>query len=149
MRRCRHGWPWGWPYCRRIVAALAGVIISVPVLRCGGDYLAIVTLGCEFIKSIFNTLGITGGASGLTGIPMLTTYRNFTLVFILTVIVIIVVAPNLVRSRQGRAICAIRDNYIAAEVLVLKVSTYKVMAFVVSAFFAALPVLFTPIISVF
>lgn len=119
-----------------IVAALAGVIIGVPVLRLRGDYLAIVTLGFgEIIKSIFNTLGITGGASGLTGIPMLTTYRNFTLVFILTVIVIIVVA-NLVRSRQGRAICAIRDNYIAAEAAGIKVSKYKVMAFVISAFFA-------------
>ena len=84
-----------------IVAALAGVIIGVPVLRLRGDYLAIVTLGFgEIIKSIFNTLGITGGASGLTGIPMLTTYRNFTLVFILTVIVIIVVS-NLVRSSRG------------------------------------------------
>lgn len=119
-----------------IVAALAGVIIGVPVLRLRGDYLAIVTLGFgEIIKSIFNTLGITGGASGLTGIPMLTTYRNFTLVFILTVIVIIVVS-NLVRSRQGRAICAIRDNYIAAEAAGIKVSKYKVMAFVISAFFA-------------
>lgn len=119
-----------------IAAALAGVIIGVPVLRLRGDYLAIVTLGFgEIIKSVFNTLGITGGASGLSGIPMLTTYRNFTLVFILTVVVIIVVA-NLVKSRQGRAICAIRDNYIAAEAAGIKVSKYKVMAFVISAFFA-------------
>lgn len=119
-----------------ITAALAGVIIGVPVLRLRGDYLAIVTLGFgEIIKSIFNTIGITGGASGLSGIPMLTTYRNFTLVFILMVIVIIVVA-NLVKSRQGRAICAIRDNYIAAEAAGIKVSKYKVMAFVISAFFA-------------
>ena len=119
-----------------IVAALAGVIIGVPVLRLRGDYLAIVTLGFgEIIKSIFNTLGITGGASGLSGIPMMTTYRNFTLVFILTLIVIVVVS-NLVKSRQGRAICAIRDNYIAAEAAGIKVSKYKVMAFVISAFFA-------------
>ncbi len=119
-----------------VTAALAGVIIGVPVLRLRGDYLAIVTLGFgEIIKSIFNTLGITGGAGGLSGIPMLTTYRNFTLVFILMLIVIVVVA-NLVNSRQGRAICAIRDNYIAAEAAGIKISKYKVMAFVISAFFA-------------
>ena len=119
-----------------VAAAVAGVIIGMPVLRLRGDYLAIVTLGFgEIIKSVFNTLDITGGASGLTGIPMLTTYRNFTLVFLLTLIVIIVVA-NLVKSRQGRAICAIRDNYIAAEAAGIKVSKYKVMAFVISAFFA-------------
>ena len=94
------------------------------------------TLGFgEIIKSVFNTLGITGGASGLSGIPLMTTYRNFTLVFILTLIVVVVVS-NLVKSRQGRAICAIRDNYIAAEAAGIKVSKYKVMAFVISAFFA-------------
>ena len=119
-----------------LVAALAGVIIGVPVLRLKGDYLAIVTLGFgEIIKSIFNTLGITGGAKGLSGIKPMTTYRSFTLVFILTIIVIIVTS-NLVNSRQGRAICAIRDNYIAAEAAGIKVSKYKVMAFVISAFFA-------------
>ena len=46
-----------------VVAAIAGVIIGIPVLRLRGDYLAIVTLGFgEIIKSIFNTLGLTGGA---------------------------------------------------------------------------------------
>lgn len=119
-----------------MVAAVAGVVIGMPVLRLRGDYLAIVTLGFgEIIKSIFNTIGITGGARGLSGIKPMTNYKNFTLVYILTLIVIIVTA-NLVKSRQGRAICAIRDNYIAAEAAGINVSRFKVMAFVISAFFA-------------
>ncbi len=119
-----------------LVAALAGLIIGVPVLRLRGDYLAIVTLGFgEIVKSIFNAIGITGGAKGLSGIKAMTNYKNFTVVYILTIIVIIVVS-NMVTSRQGRAIMAIRDNYIAAEAAGIKVSKYKVMAFVVSAFFA-------------
>ncbi len=119
-----------------VVAAVAGVIIGIPVLRLRGDYLAIVTLGFgEIIKSIFNSLGFTGGAKGLSGIKPMTTFRSFTLVYILTIIVIIVVS-NLVNSRQGRAVMAIRDNYIAAEATGIHVSKYKVMAFVISAFFA-------------
>lgn len=118
------------------VAALAGLLIGVPVLRLRGDYLAIVTLGFgEIIRSVINALGITGGARGLSGIEKLTNYNHFTLVFVLTLIVIVIVS-NLVNSRHGRAICAIRDNYIAAEACGVPVSRFKIMAFVISAFLA-------------
>lgn len=118
-------------------AAVLGVLIGIPVLRLKGDYLAIVTLGFgEIVKSVFNSLSITGGAKGLK-VPVVTTYRNFTFVFILTVIVIILVS-HLVNSRHGRAICAIRDNYIAAEAVGIPVSRYKIMAFVVAAFMAGM-----------
>ena len=119
-------------------AAILGLAIGIPVLRLKGDYLAIVTLGFgEIIKSIFNTLKITGGAKGLSRIPLVSTYRNFTFVFILTLIVIILVA-HLVNSRHGRAVCAIRDNYIAAEAVGIPVSRYKIMAFVIAAFMAGM-----------
>lgn len=119
-------------------AALLGVVIGIPVLRLKGDYLAIVTLAFgEIIKSVFNFLGITGGAKGLSKIPLVTTYRNFTFVFILTLIVIILVS-HMVNSRHGRAVCAIRDNYIAAEAVGIPVSRYKIMAFVTSAFMAGM-----------
>ena len=116
-------------------AAILGVIIGIPVLRLKGDYLAIVTLGFgEIVKSVFNAMtGITGGAKGLSGIPLVTTYRNFTFVFILMLLVIIVVA-HMVNSRHGRAVCAVRDNYIAAEAVGIPVSKYKILAFVVAAF---------------
>lgn len=118
-------------------AAVFGLIIGVPVLRLKGDYLAIVTLGFgEIIKSIINFMTpITGGAKGLSKIPLYTTYRNFTFVFILTVIVVLLVS-NIVRSRHGRAITSIRDNYIAAEAAGIPVSRYKIMTFVIAAFFA-------------
>ena len=119
-------------------AAIAGVIIGVPVLRLKGDYLAIVTLGFgEIIKSVINAMEITGGAKGLSKIPLLTTYRSFTIVFILVLIVIIVVA-NLVNSRHGRAVCAVRDNDIATEAVGIPVSRFKIMAFVVAAFLAGM-----------
>lgn len=119
-----------------VIAALFSLIIGLPVLRLKGDYLAIVTLGFgEIIKSVINSLGFTGGAKGLTGISAYSNYKNFTFVYIIVLLTIVVIA-NLVRSRHGRAICAVRDNYIAAEAVGIKVSKFKTMAFVISGFFA-------------
>jgi len=116
-----------------IVAAFFGLLIGIPVLRLKGDYLAIVTLAFgEIIRSIINALGITGGAMGLSKIPR---YSNYTWVYIVMIITILSVI-NLVNSRHGRAICSIRENYVAAESIGIKVSKYKIMAFVVAAFFA-------------
>lgn len=121
-----------------IVAALFSLIIGLPVLRLRGDYLAIVTLGFgEIIKSVINSLGFTGGARGLSGIGIYSSYRNFTFVYIIVLLTILVIS-NLVKSRHGRAICSVRDNYIAAEAVGIKVSKYKTMAFVISGFFAGM-----------
>lgn len=118
-----------------IVAAIFGVIIGVPVLRLKGDYLAIVTLAFgEIIRSIVNFLGITGGAMGLSKIPR---YSNYTWTYAIMIVTLLVIV-NLVNSRHGRAIKAIRDNYIAAESIGIKVSRYKIMAFVIAAFFAGI-----------
>lgn len=119
-----------------VVAAVFGVLIGVPVLRLRGDYLAIVTLGFgEIIKSILNALPFTNGPKGLSKIPMYANYQHFTLVFIIMVVTVVLIS-NLVKSRDGRAICAIRDNDIATEAVGINVSRYKVVAFVISAFFA-------------
>ena len=121
-----------------VAAALLGVVIGIPVLRLKGDYLAIVTLGFgEIIKSVFNSLKITGGAKGLSKIPLVATDKNFTFVFILMLLVILLVS-HLVNSRHGRAVCAIRDNYIAAEAVGIPVSRYKILAFVIAAFMAGM-----------
>lgn len=115
------------------IAAIFGVIIGVPVLRLKGDYLAIVTLAFgEIIRSIVNFLGVTGGAKGLSGISR---YSNYTWVYVLVILTLIFIS-NFVKSRFGRAISSIRDNYIAAESIGIKVSKYKIMAFVIAAFFA-------------
>jgi branched-chain amino acid transport system permease protein len=121
-----------------IMAAIFSLIIGLPVLRLRGDYLAIVTLGFgEIIKSVINSLQFTGGAKGLTGITTHSNYKNFTFVYIFVLLTIVVVS-NLVKSRHGRAICSVRDNYIAAEAVGIKVSKYKTMAFVISGFFAGM-----------
>ena len=121
-----------------VLSAILGVLIGVPVLRLRGDYLAIVTLAFgEIIKSIINVLGITGGAKGLSKIPLYSDYKNFTLVFIFVILTLVFIS-NFVKSRDGRAITAIRDNDIAAESVGIKISKYKVEAFVLAAVFAGI-----------
>ena len=74
------------------VAAFFGFVIGMPVLRLNGDYLAIVTLGFgEIIKSVLISMKITNGAKGLQRIPLYTTYKSYTLVFILMVISILAI----------------------------------------------------------
>ncbi len=137
-----------------IMAGIAGVMIGIPVLRLRGDYLAIVTLAFgEIIRNILNCIYISvdgrslhfsfnnpvlpgtmvfKGPTGATGVPRLAT---FTVGFILVMITLVVVL-NLINSRSGRAIMAIRDNRIAAESMGINVTKYKMMAFIVSAVLA-------------
>ncbi|MCH5273889.1 MAG: branched-chain amino acid ABC transporter permease [Lachnospiraceae bacterium] len=118
-----------------IVAAFFGILIGMPVLRLRGDYLAIVTLGFgEIIRGVINVLPITGQAMGISRIPK---YSTYTIVFIVAVITILI-SMNLLKSRHGRAICAIRDNYIAAEAMGVPITRYKIMAFSIAAFFAGI-----------
>ena len=124
--------------CGGISAAFFGFLIGVPVLRLRGDYLAIVTLAFgEILKSIINYLKITGGSKGLSKIPLYSDYKNFTVVFVIMVITIVLIS-NLIDSRDGRAIKSIRDNDIAAESIGINISRYKVMAFVIAAGFAGI-----------
>ena len=134
-----------------IFAAAAGFIVGMPVLRLRGDYLAIVTLAFgEIIKDLVNCLlvgydenglhmafNLTGNMSiadlglaegGLEIIKGAQGAAGFILVMLTLVIVL-----NLVRSRAGRAIMALRDNRIAAESVGINVTKYKLMAFVTSA----------------
>ncbi len=117
-----------------LMAAVFGVIIGIPALRLKGDYLAIITLGFgEIIRiAIINLDGITGGTPGLLNIPK---HTNFPVTFICLVICCTVI-HMVMHSRHGRAILAIRDNEIAAECCGLNLTTYKVFAFALSAFFA-------------
>ena len=112
-----------------------GLLIGIPALRLRGDYLAIVTLAFgEIIRAVLNNFSLVGGAGGLNGIPK---YSNYTIVYVMAVITIIIIA-NLVKSRHGRAICSIRDNIIASEAMGIPVVKYKLMAFIVAAFFAGI-----------
>lgn len=142
-----------------LVAAFFGAFIGVTVLRLRGDYLAIVTLAFgEIVKNIVNILYVgqdssglhfslkdklslgldaggtvlINGAQGITGTPKDSNlYIGIVLVFLT-----LIVTLNLIQSRTGRAIMAIRDNRIAAESVGIDITRYKLTAFVISAFFA-------------
>ena len=112
-----------------------GVIIGVPALRLKGDYLAILTLGFgEIIRVLILATPFTGGAAGLSGIPLLTTFTYVFIVAILTVAVIFA----FIHSRHGRAVIAIREDEIAAEAAGIHTTYYKLLAFVLAAFFAGI-----------
>ena len=116
-----------------LVAAIFGWLVGLPSLRLRGDYLAIVTLGFgEIIRVLILNINAVGGARGLPGIPH---WADFFWVF-LGVAVVLALARNLARSTHGRAMFAIRDDEIAAEALGVDTTRYKVIAFVLGAFFA-------------
>jgi len=117
------------------LSAVIGFLIGVPALRLKGDYLAIITLGFgEIIRVIILNLPFTGGALGLRGIPGLTT---FNVVFFLSVLTVYFIYAYLT-SRHGRAVLSIREDEIAAEAAGINTTRYKMIAFVMAAFFAGL-----------
>lgn len=138
------------------VAGIAGILIGIPVLRLKGDYLAIVTLAFgEIIKNLVNVIYIgkdengfhfsmkdamslemtengktlINGPQGITGTPNDSTFLIGVLLILLTLVIVL----NLIHSRDGRAIMAIRDNRIAAESIGINITKYKLMAFSISA----------------
>ena len=143
-----------------VLAGVIGFLIGIPVLRLRGDYLAIVTLAFgEIMKNIFGNLylgvddagvhaaigsdGLTlaaggkmiiSGPRGATGIAKLST---FAMGFVLILFTLFVV-QNLINSKEGRAIKAVRDNRIAAESVGINVTAFRMKAFVVSAFLAGM-----------
>ena len=143
-----------------VLAGATGFLIGIPVLRLRGDYLAIVTLAFgEILKNIIGNLYvgldadgvhasvtsakftlleggqmILDGPVGATGIKKLAT---FPMGFVLILITLIVVL-NLINSKEGRAIKAVRDNQIAAESVGINVTSFRMKAFVASAFLAGM-----------
>ncbi len=143
-----------------IFAGVAGVLIGLPVLRLKGDYLAIVTLAFgEILRNIINNLyvGFDGaglrvalseealalaeggkmiiaGPRGTVGIHIISTFTAGFLLILFTLFVVL----NMIHSKEGRAIRAIRDNRIAAESVGISVMPFKLKAFVISAILAGM-----------
>jgi branched-chain amino acid transport system permease protein len=116
-------------------ATIAGFLVGMPSLRLRGDYLAIVTLGFgEIIRSVIENLPFLGQATGLSGLPRLTSVTWVGL----SVIATVVMARRLAISTQGRALFAIREDEVAAEAMGVDTTGYKVRAFVISAAYAGL-----------
>lgn len=118
-----------------VMAGLAGVLVGIPALRLRGDYLAIVTMAfAEIIRVAFCNFGITGGGRTMSGILKLSTFGRTYWIMAACVAVMFL----FVRSKFGRTVQAIREDYIAAEASGINVTFYKVLTFAVSSFFAGI-----------
>ena len=143
-----------------IFAGIAGLIIGIPVLRLRGDYLAIVTLAFgEIIKNIINCVYvgvdkgglhlsmksadalnmengklILNGPQGAVGIMKLSSFTSGVILILFALFIVL----NLVNSKTGRAVTAIRDNRIAAESVGIGITRYKLTAFITSAVLAGM-----------
>jgi branched-chain amino acid transport system permease protein len=122
-----------------LLAAAAGFIVGLPSLRLKGDYLAIVTLGFgEIIRVVLQSTQAVGGARGMFGIPgpsepkFISSYVHASLWVLITFFVI----WRLVKSTHGRAFLSVREDEIAAEAMGINTTRTKVLAFVLSSFFA-------------
>jgi branched-chain amino acid transport system permease protein len=116
-----------------IAAGIMGVLVGIPALRLRGDYLAIVTMAfAEIIRVCFCNFPFTGGGKTMSGILKLSTFGRAFWVMVVCVTVMYM----FVRSRFGRTVQAIREDYIAASASGVNVTYYKVMTFALSAFFA-------------
>jgi branched-chain amino acid transport system permease protein len=122
--------------CGGLAAAIAALLVGLPVLRLRGHYLAVATLGLTVIVqvSILNLVDFTRGGQGLSAIPG---HSNIWWIFGAVVLTIYVV-QRLVRSRFGRALQAIRDDWIAAQTAGINIVRTRLTGFVISAFFAGL-----------
>ncbi len=116
-----------------LVASVGALAVAIPSFRTRGDYLAIISLAFMFIvKSLIENLEIVGGPRGLSGQP---DYASLPVVFLWTVACVWII-NNFVRSTMGKALNAVRDNYMAADAMTVNTRRTKFVAFLFAAFWA-------------
>jgi branched-chain amino acid transport system permease protein len=129
-----------------LLTALVGLGVGVPCLRLGGLYLTMATLAFGFVvvEAILNLDGLTRGADGLRvpvarlgPWPLATDRARYYLVAAVAVL-LVAAAANLVRTRVGRALLAIRESEIAAQTSGVDVARYRTVAFGLSAFYTGM-----------
>ena len=154
------------PTLRLVLAMLGGglmaggfsAVIGIPVLRLHGDYLAIVTLAFgEILRNLLGNLYVASGdgtfrfaisaeqvewtetmiINGAKGAVRVEKLATFPMGFALVMVTLFVVL-NLINSKEGRAIRAVRDNRIAAESVGINVTAFRMKAFIVSALLAGM-----------
>jgi branched-chain amino acid transport system permease protein len=127
------------------LSALIAFLVGKPTLRLKGHYMAVATLGFgEILFIVFNELSsLTGGPSGLSGIPPLmifghplegATYLYLVWAF---VILLLLFSLNVINSRVGRALRALHGSELAATAMGVDASRFKVQVFVLSALYAS------------
>lgn len=121
-----------------------GLVVGIPAGRIKGLYLAIATLASQFILQDFFARAewFTGGSSGSLAAPFslfgfeVSGDRHYFYVVLAYLVAMTLLAANLMRSRDGRALIAIRDHYLSAEVMGVNLTKYRVLSFGISSFFA-------------
>ena len=125
-----------------LVTAIVGMVFGIPSLRLKGLYLAIATMAAQFIieYAMRNWTTLTGGSSGLVvdspsffGISIDSDRSYYYLIYVF-VIAATLYTKNITRTRPGRAFVAIRDRYLAAEVIGVNVWFYRILSFGISSF---------------
>lgn len=129
------------------VAMIFGIVIGFPSLRLKGDYLALATFGFGVIiySVAKNWVSITRGPMGLPGIPQFSVFSykisdiwQYLILIIIFVLLTLFVLRRIVNSPFGRVLRSIREDDIAAEALGKNTSKYKLLVFMIGAFFAGI-----------
>ncbi|MEQ2128629.1 branched-chain amino acid ABC transporter permease [Caldanaerobacter subterraneus KAk] len=129
-----------------LVTGIVGIFLGIPALRLEGNYLAIATLGFGIaVTQIFAIwTSFTGGFSGIRppkpeifGFKF-SSYLSYYYVILVVLIIVIILTQNIVRTKIGRSLMAMRDSEIAAKAMGINVSYYKTLAFGLSAFYTGI-----------
>ncbi len=138
--------PWLAQVVGIVIVIVVAYAIGRPSLKLSGHYLAMATLGFGWLAHIFfnEQIGLTGGPSGLTGIPNLTLWRfkldtdlDYYLLVWFVFFIFLSLSLNITRSRVGRALRSIHDDEIASKSLGVDTAKYKIQIFILSAVFAS------------
>ncbi|MBN8979818.1 MAG: branched-chain amino acid ABC transporter permease [Rhizobiales bacterium] len=126
------------------ITALVGLIFGLPAARLKGLYLAIATLAAQFILLDFfgRAEWFTGGSAPALAEPfsifgkVIRGDKQYFYVVLAYLIVCYVLVTNLMRTRDGRALVAVRDHYLSAEIMGINLTKYRTLSFGLAAFFA-------------
>lgn len=129
-----------------VIATAFGMIFGIPAARIRGLYLAIATLAAQFVLEDFfsRATWFTGGVAGAHAKPVqifgyaLDTEGRYFYLVLAYLLATFLFAANLMRTRDGRALVAIRDQYISAEMMGISLTRYRILAFGLSSFYAGL-----------
>lgn len=125
-----------------VVAGVFGLLLGLPVLKLKGYYFTIITMVfCEIIRVVeLNWMSLTRGPLGIMAIPkpeifgyLFNTPQRLYFFILVMVILSTIVVHNLMNSRIGYAILAIRDDELAAEAMGIPVFKYKMVVFIISS----------------
>ena len=123
-----------------------GMMFGAPAARIKGLYLAIATLASQFIIEDFFARAewFSGGAAGSMADPVnlfgfaFDTDESFYYIALFSLVFMFIWGCNLLRSRDGRAFVAVRDHYLSAEIMGVKLNKYRLLSFGISSFYAGI-----------